>query len=60
MHRFMDGQKAEPHSDQHFSSFDSIPSLPTTPRDDMGGNDFGISDSTSWDDSGSGGDSEWN
>jgi hypothetical protein len=60
MHRVMDGHKTEPSSDQHFSSFDSIPSLPSTPLNNMGGDDFGISDSSSWDDEGSAGDSEWN
>jgi hypothetical protein len=60
MHHFMDGHKTEPSSDQRFSSFDSIQSLPSTPQNNMGGNDFGISDSSSWDDSSSSGDSEWN
>jgi len=60
MHHFMDGHKAEAGSGQRFSSFDGISDLPSTPLNDMGGNDFGISDSTSWDDSGSTGDSDWN
>jgi uncharacterized protein len=60
MHRFMDGHRAESNSDQRFSSFDSIPNMPSTPLDSMGGNDFGISDSSSWDDVGDSGDSEWN
>lgn len=59
MHHFMDGNKTVPGSDRAFSSFDSIPDLPSTPVNDMGGNDFGISESSSWDDGGSG-DSEWN
>ena len=62
MHHFMDGHKTAPSSDPApaFSSFDSIPSLPSTPLNDMGGNDFGIADNSSWDDSGSSGDSDWN
>lgn len=60
MHRFMDGYKTVPAGDQAFSSFDSIPNLPSTPLDDMGGNDFGIADSSSWDDGASSADSDWN
>jgi hypothetical protein len=60
MHHFMDGNKAAPSGDHAFSSFDSIPDLPSTPLNDMGGNDFGIADSGSWDDGGSSGDSDWN
>jgi hypothetical protein len=60
MHRFMDGHQAAPSNDRAFSSFDSIPSLPATPLDNMGGNDFGIADSSSWDDSASSSDSDWN
>lgn len=59
MHRFMDGHKTEPGNEKGFSSFDSIPSLPSTPLNDMGGNDFGISDNSSWDDSNASGDSDW-
>ena len=59
MHRFMDGNKAASGNDRAFSSFDSIPDLPSTPVNDMGGNDFGISESSSWDDGGAN-DSEWN
>jgi hypothetical protein len=59
MNRFMDGHKAVPNPDQRFSSFDGIPDLPSTPLNDMGGSDFGISDGSSWDDSGSTGDSDW-
>jgi hypothetical protein len=51
MHHFMDDKKAIPSSNQAFSGFDnSIPDLPSTPLNDMGGNDFGISDGGSWDD----------
>ena len=59
MHRFMDGNKAPPTNDRAFANFDSIPDLPSTPLNDMGGNDFGISDSASWDDA-SANESDWN
>ena len=59
MHHFMDGNKATPTNDRAFSGFDSIPDLPSTPLNDMGGNDFGVSDSSSWDDGGDS-DSYWN
>ncbi len=59
LHHFLDGNKTVPGSDRAFSNFDSIPDLPSTPVNDMGGNDFGISDNSSWDDGGAG-DSEWN
>ncbi|NTV70855.1 MAG: tetratricopeptide repeat protein [Azonexaceae bacterium] len=59
MHHFMDGNKAVPTNDRAFSNFDSIPDLPSTPLNDMGGNDFGIADTSSWDDGGSG-NSDWN
>jgi len=58
LHRFMDGPKAESGTDRAFSSFDSIPDLPPTPVNDMGGADFGIAD-TSWDDAGAAGDNDW-
>lgn len=60
MHHFMDGGRTNAGgSGQNFASFDSIPSLPATPLNDMGGNDFGITD-TSWDDGGASSDSDWN
>jgi len=59
MHHFMDENKAAPTGDHAFSSYDSIPDLPSTPLNDMGGNDFGIADSASWDDGGASGDSDW-
>lgn len=59
MHRFMDGHKTPAASDQAFSSFDRIPDLPSTPLNDMGGNDFGIADNASWDDGGDSGNSDW-
>lgn len=60
MHHFMDGHKSSATTSQGFTSFDSIPSLPSTPLNDMGGNDFGISDSASWDDSTSTSGGDWN
>jgi len=60
MHRFMDGHKTPTASEQQaFSSFDGIPDLPSTPLNDMGGNDFGIADNASWDDGGDSGNSDW-
>ncbi|HXE40458.1 MAG TPA: tetratricopeptide repeat protein [Azonexus sp.] len=59
LHHFMDGNKATPTTDRAFSNYDSIPDLPSTPLNDMGGNDFGVSDNSSWDDGGLG-DSDWN
>lgn len=54
MHRFTDGNRHE--TGQTFNpvpdSFDSTPN-------DMGGNDFGVSDASSWDDSSSGGGDDW-
>jgi hypothetical protein len=60
MHHFMDGRSSTPSHSQGFASNDAIPDLPSTPLDDMGGNDFGIADNSSWDDSSSSGDSDWN
>lgn len=60
MHHFMDGHKAAPADNQNFAGIDSIPNLPSTPLDDMGGNDFGIADSSSWDDGAASSDSDWN
>jgi hypothetical protein len=39
------------------SERDPVPFEPAPSSDDMGGNDFGISDGSSWDDAGAGGDS---
>lgn len=69
MHRFFDGHKDASgnaaaagngqNNGQSFGGFDDIPSLPSTPLDGLGGNDFGIADGGSWDDGG-GGDDDWN
>ena len=56
MHRFMDGKE------QHAQSLlpnDLGPSLQDNSFDDMGGADFGVSDTSSWDDSSSSS-SDWN
>lgn len=60
MHHFMDGKKATSSSNQAFSGFDnSISELPSTPLNDMGGSEFGISDNGSWDDDSSS-NTDWN
>ena len=59
MHHFMDDKKTPPSSNQTFSEFNnSIPDLPATPLNEMGSDDFGISDGGSWDDDGAS--DEWN
>lgn len=70
MHRFLDGHKDGSgnanaagngqNNGQNFGSFDDIPSLPSTPLDNLGGEDFGVADGGSWDDGGGGGDDDWN
>ncbi len=57
MHRLMDGHTGNASSEQHFTGDQDIPDLPSTPVNDFGGNDFGISDTSSWDDGGS--DNDW-
>lgn len=59
MHHFMEGNKPAQGNDRAFSGFDDIPELPSTPLNDMGGNDFGISNGSSWDD-GNASDDDWN
>ncbi len=44
-------------SEQHFTGDQDIPDLPSTPVNDFGGNDFGISNTSSWDDGSS--DNDW-
>lgn len=67
MHRMFDGHKEAPSSSNAFGSgggqglgLNDIPSLPSTPLDGLGGNDFGIADGGSWDDGGASGDDDWN
>jgi len=55
MHHFMDGKGT---TTQPFSSNDLGPSLQDSSIDDMGGTDFGIADTSSWDDAS--GSSDWN
>ena len=57
MHRLMDGNSGNGGNEQRFSGYQDIPDLPSTPVNDLGGNDFGISDASSWDDGSS--DSDW-
>jgi hypothetical protein len=57
MHRFMDGK--EQHA-QPLLPNDLGPSLQDNSFDDMGGPDFGVSDTSSWDDSSSSSGSDWN
>ena len=56
MHRFMGGNENSAH---RAMPFDLGPSADDTFSNDLGGNDFGVTDSSSWDDS-SGGSSDWN
>jgi uncharacterized protein len=53
MHRVFTGRKLPGHDSQTESRADSRPQY------DMGGDDFGVSDASSWDDGG-GGSSDWN
>lgn len=59
MRHFIDGNRSAPPSDRVFTDFGNIPDLPSTPLNEMGGNDFGIIDSSSWDDGASSSDSDW-
>lgn len=56
MHHFMDGNAA---NTQRANALDLGPSSQDSYADDLGGNDFGIADNSSWDDN-SGGGSDWN
>ncbi|HTD04739.1 tetratricopeptide repeat protein [Undibacterium sp.] len=58
MHHFTDGDRRERLSDQYLNNNNAPVDL--TRNDDMGGTDFGITDSSSWDDaSGGGGSDDW-
>ncbi|MES2069482.1 MAG: tetratricopeptide repeat protein [Pseudomonadota bacterium] len=58
MHHFTDSDRRE-RSSQPYLNDNSAP-LDLTRNDDMGGNDFGVTDSSSWDDAGGGGGSnDW-
>jgi len=68
MHHFVDGDHNNPSTQNHqpdnspWSSPDNTASNASSSNDyDMGGNDFGVQDSSSWDDdsSGSGDDDSW-
>jgi hypothetical protein len=56
MHRVLDG--GHPSSEGYIPGQGSVNEAPSSY--DMGGNDFGVSDSSSWDDSSSGGGGDWN
>jgi hypothetical protein len=56
MHHFMNGNQDSLRPLQNNFGLSS----PDTSVDDMGGTDFGVSDTSSWDDNGSIGDSDWN
>jgi hypothetical protein len=56
MHHFMDGNSG---TTQRANALDLGPSSQDSYADDLGGNDFGIADNSSWDDN-SGGGSDWN
>jgi len=56
MHRFMNGNQDSLRPLQNNFG----PSSPDASDDDMGGTDFGVSDTSSWDDNVSIGDSDWN
>ena len=61
MHRVLDGRKSSSgFSDLSYADGGRGSSPSGISSDDLGGNDFGISDSASWDDAGSGGDDDWN
>jgi hypothetical protein len=57
-HHFLDGDRRE-HAQDQYSSGNQANSNPLqlAPDDDLGGNDFGINDSSSWDSGGGG--SDW-
>jgi hypothetical protein len=51
MHHFTDGDRDREREREVYRD--------TPPQDDMGGNDFGVSDSSSWDSGGGGGSDDW-
>jgi len=60
VHHFTDGDRERGHADNGGTRNDIVYDQPNTRNDllssdDMGGNDFGLNDSSSWDDGGSGG-----
>ena len=55
MHRVLDGHRSEDAFVPTQGDLRDISELPY----DMGGNDFGVSDTSSWDDSASGGADDW-
>lgn len=57
MHRMMDGGHRE---DGYRQADPGFGPQAADPQYDMGGNDFGVSDTSSWDDAGGGGSDDWN
>jgi hypothetical protein len=61
LHHVLDGQHSSSGNNAAgYQPFQSIPDDVAPRDDDMGGNDFGIADNSSWDDSSSGGGGDWN
>ena len=59
-HRMFDGHHGSSSQGLSDSGYVPFQSIPDAASDDMGGNDFGISDNSSWDDGGSSGGGDWN
>jgi hypothetical protein len=59
MHRILDGDRRESVHRQDDGFIDPMPQPEIDTNYDMGGNDFGVSDPTSWDDPVGGGSDDW-
>ena len=59
MHRVLDGGRREDSYRQGEIFTDTPQSRAADSNYDMGGNDFGVADASSWDDSGGGGSDDW-
>jgi hypothetical protein len=62
MHHVLGGNHSSSGNNAGYTPFQSIPDDNPAVQDDMGGNDFGVSDGSSWDDGGGGGGGgdDWN
>lgn len=64
MHRFLDGREGATHDGLVRNPANNSTDIGSTFQDtyfnDLGGTDFGVNDTSSWDDSGSDGGSDWN
>jgi hypothetical protein len=63
MHHFTDRDRDSGQGNANHVNYDTPPAAPVPDQsltDDMGGNDFGVSDGGSWDDGGGGGGDDWN